>query len=117
MRKILLVVYQAPCGSIWVNEGFRTVFGMYGEDIDPAILLMDEAVIAVGKETEPKKLGLLPLKMVQKYIKKYETKVYVVKEDLEKYMVKEIDEGYNPEIISLDEVKKLVHSADFVIFM
>jgi len=117
MKRILFVIYQSPCGSIWVNEGFRTAFGMYGEDLEPSILLMDEAVVSVAKETEPKKLGLLSLKMVQKYLKKYETRIYVVDEDLKKYKVKEIDEGYNPEIISLEKIKEIIHSNDFVIFM
>jgi len=55
--------------------------------------------------------------MVQKYLKKYETRIYVVDEDLKKYKVKEIDEGYNPEIISLEKTKEIIHSNDFVIFM
>jgi len=117
MKKVLFVVYQAPCGSVWVNEGFRTAFGMYAEDIEPELLLMDEAVVTLAKETEPKKLGLLSLKMVQRYIKKYEMKVYGVKEDLEKYKIREIDENYLAEIISKDKVKEITKEKDLVVFM
>ncbi|MFU2158550.1 intracellular sulfur oxidation protein [Caldisericum sp. AR60] len=117
MKKLLFIVYQAPCGSIWVNELFRTAFGMYGEDLEPNVLLMEEASITIGKGTEPQKLGLFPIKIVQGYISKYETKVYAVKEDLESFNIKDIDENYKAEIIPMKQVKELVHSSDFVIFM
>jgi len=117
MKEVLFVVFHAPCGSIWVNETFRTAFGMYGEDIEPSILLMDEASITLGKETEPQKLGCFPIKVVQRYLDKYGTKVYAVKEELERFDVKDIDENYKAEIIPMEKVKELVHSCDFVIFM
>jgi len=57
-KMILFVVYQAPAGSIWVNERFRTALGMYGEDIEPAVLLVEEATVALSKKTKPECLGL-----------------------------------------------------------
>jgi tRNA 2-thiouridine synthesizing protein C len=117
MKKVLFVVYQAPVGSIWVNEAFRTTFGMYGEDIEPAILLMDEAVTAIAERNEPERVGLLPVKIVKKYIKKYGTEVYAVKEDLEKFKVEEINQECLAKVIPISEVKALARSCDFVIFM
>ncbi len=117
MKKVLFVVYQAPYGSVWPNEAFRTAFGMYAEDIEPEILLMDGAVVSIAKDAKPENLGLLSLKMVQRYIKKYELKVYAVSEDLERYNVKEIDEGYMAEIIPYTKLKDLAHEKDLVIFM
>ena len=67
-KKVLFVVYQAPVGAIWVNETFRSAFGMYGEDIAPAVLLMDAAVTTLSTDTSPESLGLLPVKMVQRYL-------------------------------------------------
>jgi tRNA 2-thiouridine synthesizing protein C len=116
MKKVLFVIYQAPCGSIWPNEGFRSAFGMYGEDIEPEVLLIDQAVIAVAQETEPKKLGLFSLKMVQRYIDRYETKVYVDKASLEKFKVKDIDPDYQAEIIDHQQMVDLVHDKDLVIY-
>ncbi len=117
MKRVLFIVYQAPVGSIWVNEAFRTTFGMYGEDIEPAIVLMDEAVTAIAKRNEPERVGLLPVKIVEKYIKKYGTEVYAVKEDLEKFNVTEVDEGCMAKQIPLSDVENLVKESDFVIFM
>jgi tRNA 2-thiouridine synthesizing protein C len=116
MKKVLFVIYQAPCGSIWPNEGFRSAFGMYGEEIEPEVLLIDQAVIAVAQETEPKKLGLFSLKMVQRYIGRYETKVYVDKASLDKFKVKEIDPDYQAEIIDHQQMVDLVHDKDLVIY-
>lgn len=116
MKKVLFVIYQAPCGSIWPNEGFRSAFGMYGEEIEPEVLLIDQAVIAVAQETEPKKLGLFSLKMVQRYIVRYETKVYVDKASLDKFKVKEIDPDYQAEIINHQQMVDLVHDKDLVIY-
>ncbi len=117
MKKVLFVVYQAPVGAIWVNEAFRTAFGMYGEDIEPAVLLMDEAVTAIAERNAPERVGLLPVKIVKKYIDKYGTEVYAVEEDLEKYHVKEIDTGCKAKIVSLDSAKRIIRDCDFVIFM
>jgi len=116
-KKLLFVVYQSPVGSIWVNEAFRTAFGMYGEDLEPAVLLMHEAVVAVSKNCRPECLGLLPVSMVKRYLARYGTPVYVVKEDLEKFKVKELDEEYKPILVSREELSKMFHEYDRVIFM
>lgn len=117
MKKVMYVIYQAPCGTIWPNEGFRSAFGMYGEDIEPVVLFIDQGVISVAQETEPKKLGLFSLKMVQRYIKRYDTQIYAEKESLEKYQVKEIDPEYHVEILSKDQIKDLIHTQDTVLYI
>lgn len=116
-KKVLFVVYQSPVGSIWVNEGFRTAFGMYGEDIEPAVMLIDAATVALSKDTKPESLGLLSIKIVQRFIKRYKTPVYAVKEDLEKYNVKNVDEEYGAQFINKDELSDFFHQYDLVIFM
>lgn len=117
MKKILFVVYQSPVGSIWVNEAFRTAFGMYGEDIEPSVLLINEACTALAKDSKPENLGLLPIKMVQKFIDRYETSVLTVKEDLEKYCVKILDDGFKAKILEKKDLDALFHDNEFVIFM
>ncbi|MEA4812639.1 MAG: hypothetical protein VB108_08735 [Anaerolineaceae bacterium] len=117
MKKILFVIYQAPCGSIWPNEGFRTAFGMYADDIEPEVLLIDQAVVALGLEAEPKKLGLLSIKMVQKYIGKYETKVLTEKESLEKYHVALLDEAYQAQVLDRASLQARLKQYDHVVFM
>ncbi len=117
MKKLLFVAYQSPVGSIWVNEAFRTAFGMYGEDLEPAVLLIDEACVAVGKNTKPELLGLLPLSICHRYIKNYGTLVYVLKEDLQRFKVKELEENFSPKIISRDDLSKFFQEFDHVVFM
>lgn len=117
MKKILFVIYHAPVGSIWANEGFRTTFGMYADDVEPEVLLIDQAVITVARETEPQKLGLLSIKMVQKYIEKYDTKVLVEKESLKKYLVTDLDEAYHAEVLSRAELQTRLPQYDHVVFI
>ncbi|WP_041083073.1 intracellular sulfur oxidation protein [Thermotoga profunda] len=117
MKKLLFVVYQSPVGSIWVNEAFRTTFGMYGEDLEPAVLMIDEACVALSKKTKPESLGLLPLSICHRYIKSYGTPVYAVREDLEKFKVGELDENFQAEIISRNDLEEFLHKFDYVIFM
>ena len=117
MKKILFIIYQAPGGSIWPNEGFRTAFGMYADEVEPEVLLIDGAAIAVARETEPKKLGLLSIKMVQKYISKYGTKVLVEKESLEKYQVTDLDKAYQAETLSRAELQNRLPEYDHIVFM
>lgn len=116
-KKILFVVYQSPIGSIWTNEVFRTAFGMYGEDIDPSILIMDEASVGLSENTKPEKLNLLPLNIVHRFIKKYETNVYGVKEHINKYHVDNIDSHYNVKILNEKDLNMLFHNFDIVIYM
>ena len=117
MKKVLFVIYHAPCGTIWPNEGFRTAFGMYGEEIEPEVLFITQGVISLAKDTEPSKIGLFSLKMVQKYIHKYDTKVFAEKESLEKFKVHELDVNFHAEILSRGQIEVKLHSNDFVIFM
>lgn len=94
-KKVLFVVYQPPVGSVWVNEAFRTAFGMYGEDVEPALLLVNEGVVALARECKPERLGLLSVKMVQRYVKRYGTPIYAVGEDLDAYGVRDVDERFS----------------------
>ncbi len=116
MKKVLFVSYLPAAGSIYVNETFRTAFGMYGEDIEPSILLMEESVVALNKNYAPEKIGLLPIKTVHRYIKRYGTKVYAVKEDVEKWKV-EIGDEWQVEMLPKEKLSDFVHDFDLVIFM
>jgi len=117
VKKLLFVAYQSPVGSIWVNEVFRTAFGMYGEDLEPAVLLLDEACVALSKNTKPEMLGLLPLSICHRYIKNYGTEVYVVKEDLENFKVRELDGNFSATIIDKGSLPEFFHQFDHVVFM
>jgi len=118
MKRVLFAVYTSPAGSIWINETFRSIFGMYGQDIEPVALLLNEAVLAVHTNCKPEQCGVLPLSITFRYIEKYQTKVYAVKEDLERYDIKEneIDPHWNLQVISKSELAKFIHSFDNVIF-
>ncbi len=116
-KKVVFVVYQAPVGSIWVNEAFRTAFGMYGEDLEPAVLLMDAAVVTLSQETCPEKCGLLPVKMVQRFVKRFETPVYAVREDMERFGVEDVDPGYQAQVLDKESLSEFFHGFDNVIFV
>jgi len=117
MKKVLFVVYHSPCGTVWPNEGFRTAFGMYGEDIEPEVLFIDQGVISLAQESDPAKAGLFPLKIVQKYLKKYDTAVYVEQESLERYRVPSLDPEYHTTVLTRDQIRDFVHEKDFVVYM
>ncbi|OAA21129.1 hypothetical protein [Kosmotoga sp. DU53] len=116
MKKVLFVSYLPAPGSIFVNEAFRTAFGMYGEDIEPSILLMRDSVVALNKDYAPEKLGLLPIKIVHRYIKRYGTKVYAVEKDILDRKV-EVGEEWEIELISEEKLPDFMKDFDFVIFM
>ncbi len=116
MKKVLFISYLPAPGSIFVNETFRTAFGMYGEDIEPVVLLMEDSVVALGENYSPESLGLLTIKTVHRYIDRYETKVMAVKEDVESRKVK-IGPDWNVDLIPKSDLVDLVHDFDLVIFM
>jgi len=116
-KKVLFVVYQAPVGAIWVNETFRSAFGMYADDVEPTVLLMDAAVIALSSNTCPESLGLLPVSTVQRYVRRYETEVLAVAEDVEQYQVTEIADAFGVKMVPEASLCEMFHSYDNVIFM
>lgn len=117
MKKILFAAYQSPVGSIWVNEVFRSAFGMVAEDLEPSVLLLHEAVVGLSTDTKPELLGLFPLSMVQRYIARYGIGVYAVKDDIERFRVREIDPGYQAQLLSKSDLPDFLHRFDQVIFM
>lgn len=116
-KKVLFVCYQSPVGAIWPNESFRTAFGMYGEDIEPAVMLLRHAVTVLSKDVSPESLGLLPIKIVQRFVKRYETPVFALKEDIERFNIREIDEEYGATLIDEKSLSEFFHQYDYVIFM
>ena len=116
-KKVLFVVYQAPVGSIWVNETFRSAFGMYADDVEPEVLLMDAAVVTLSADTCPESLGLLPVSNVQRYVRRYETSVLAVKEDVERFRVSNVAEAFSVTMVPGASLCELFHSYDSVIFM
>ncbi len=116
MKKVLFISYLPAMGSIYVNEVFRTAFGMYGEDIEPSVLLMEDSVVALNKDYKPETLNLLPIKTVHRYLQRYGTKVYAVEEDLKERKV-EIGQEWNVDIVKREELPDFVHGFDLVIFM
>ncbi len=117
MKKILFAAYQSPVGSIWVNEVFRSAFGMVAEELEPSVLLLNEAVVGLAAETKPELMGLFPLKMVQRYISRYGIGVYAVKEDIDRFRVRDIDPGFQAQLLPTTEMSDFLHRFDQVIFM
>ncbi|HZL82438.1 MAG TPA: DsrE family protein [Candidatus Deferrimicrobium sp.] len=118
MKSVLFVAYQSPAGSIWINETFRSAFGMYGEELEPVVLFMGEAVLAVRANCKPEQLGCLPLSITFKYIARYKTKVVAVNEDLERFAIAEdgIEPSWNVTRISESELPDFMHAFDKVVF-
>ena len=116
MKKVLFVSYLPAVGSIYVNETFRTAFGMYAEDVEPSIILMMDSVVALNEGYSPERIGLLTIKTVHRYLKRYGTRVYAVREDLESRRV-DVESAWNVEILKREELSDFFHSFDTVIFM
>lgn len=118
MKKVLFIVYNSPAGSIWINEAFRSAFGMYGEDVEPAVMLVKDAVLALRSTCKPELLGCLSLSLLDKYLDKYNTPVYALKEDLEHFNIKqeEIDKRWKIlQFVSKDDIPNFLHSFDRVV--
>lgn len=117
MKKVLFLVYNSPVGSIWINEAFRSAFGMYGEDLEPAVMFVQDAVLAVRSTCKPEILGCLSLSILEKYLDRYQTPVYAIKEDLEYFNIKqeEINPMWKLQTISKSDLPNFLHSFDKVV--
>ncbi len=118
MKKVLFIAYNSPSGSIWINEAFRSAFGMYGEDVEPAVMFVQDAVLALRSACKPELLGCLSLSLLDKYLNNFNTAVYALKEDIEYLNIKqeEIDKRWKVlQFVSKDDLPDFLHSFDRVI--
>ena len=116
MKKVLFITYLPPIGTIYVNEAFRVAFGMYGEEIEPAVLLMRDSTVALNQDFAPEKFGLLSFQTVHRCIKRYETKVYAVQEDIKLRKIR-IGDIWNVELISQADLDSFIKSFQLVVFI
>jgi len=108
-RKILLVIKSSPYGSLVAAEGFRIATAMVAMDILPKLLFMDDGVHYLLKNQRPAAAGLHSnyerLKTLADLVGLYALRDSMVKRNLK---IVEFDESFNVELLSKDEVAKLI---------
>lgn len=114
MRKLLLIIRNAPYGTANVGEGLRAAIALAGMDMDTTVVLMDDAVFAALKGQEAEAIGMNSLGEVIESAKKYGAKPYVHSESLQQRSIDK-DDLINVEIIDTVSVANLIHEADATI--
>ena len=61
MKKVAILIRQAPYGSIYPVEGYRAIMGLKLFDVDVHVLFADDGVYALAKGQNPGKLDMKPL--------------------------------------------------------
>ena len=61
MNKAIVLMRQAPYGSVYTAEGFRSVMGIAIFEVDVSLAFVDDGVYALVKDQNPQKLDMKPL--------------------------------------------------------
>lgn len=61
MNRAVVLMRQAPYGSVYTAEGFRSVMGIGIFEMDVVLAFVDDGVYALVKDQNPEKLDMRPL--------------------------------------------------------
>ena len=60
-NKVAVLMRQAPYGSIYTAEGFRSIMGIGVFEMDVRVIFVDDGVYALAKGQDPSGLGMKSL--------------------------------------------------------
>ncbi len=77
-KQVAVLMRQAPYGSVYTAEGFRTLMGLAVFEMEIQVVFMDDGVYALKKNQRPAKLDMKPLGEGFPQLSEFETvKMYV----------------------------------------
>ena len=60
-NSVAIVMRNAPYGSVYTAEGFRTIMGIAVFEMDISVVFMDDGVFALLKDQNPAQFDMKPL--------------------------------------------------------
>ena len=72
-NRVAVLIRQAPYGSVYTAEGFRTLMGIAVFEMDIQVIFMDDGVYALKKNQHPDKLDMKPLGEGFPQLREFET--------------------------------------------
>jgi tRNA 2-thiouridine synthesizing protein C len=115
-NQVVVLMRQAPYGSVYTAEGFRTLMGVAVFEMDIQVIFMDDGVYALKKNQRPAKLDMKPLGEGFVQLSEFETvKVYVHDVSLAERGLMPDDLVMAAEIVDSAQVAQILDAAGAVL--
>jgi tRNA 2-thiouridine synthesizing protein C len=115
-NQVAVLMRQAPYGSVYTAEGFRTLMGVAVFEMEINVVFMDDGVYALKKNQRPEKLDMKPLGEGFPMLSEFETvKIYVHDESLTERGLTPDDLVMPAEVINSVQVAQILDAAGAVL--
>ena len=125
--KMMILVREAPHGSIYVQEAIEVMFIMASFDMDLSIVFLDDGVYAVREGQDTSEMGIKGFSASLGALADWDVKnVYVDEQSMKDRNMgadqlisvgedEDTEETVYPKVLSADELKKMMHEQDTVL--
>ncbi len=114
MKRIVILSTKPPYGSSINAEGFRSALGLVFSEFIVDIVLIEDGIYALMKNQSPQEMKMKSLGEVYQNISQFNINLYADKDSVDTRNLNK-DELIPAQLLSTDEMKSKINSADAVI--
>lgn len=116
MDTVAILMRQAPYGSVYTAEGFRTIMGIAVFEMDISVVFLDDGVYALLTGQNPSKLDMKPLGDGFPMLRDFDVeKFYVHDESLAERGLTTEDLVMDVEVVDGAQIAEILESAGKVL--
>ncbi|MGQ9465207.1 MAG: DsrE family protein [bacterium] len=114
MKKIVILSTKPPYGSSISAEAFRAGLGLAFSEMQVDLILIGDGVYGAIKDQSPAKLQMKPISDIYNNIADYKISLFLLEDSIQERNL-QIEQLVNANIISCEELKKMITNADVVL--
>ncbi len=114
MKKVVILSTKPPYGSSISAEAFRAGLGLAFSETQVDLILIGDGVYGAIKGQSPAKLQMKPISEVYNNITDYNINLFLVEDSIQMRNL-DFEELVKANIISYEELKKMINNADVVL--
>lgn len=114
VKKVLIIVKDAPYGSVFAAEALRAGIAFAGMDLDTNLIFIDDGIFCLMKKQKPEVFGMTGLAEGFDNANEFGLKIFAHKESLSRRSVKAKD-VIRIKTITDNEIRELIEESDVII--
>lgn len=114
MKKVIILSTKPPYGSSISAEAFRAGLGLAFSEIQVNLILVGDGVYGAIKDQSPTKIQMKPISEIYNNITDYKINLFLLADSIQERKL-QIEQLVKANIISCEELKKLITNADVVL--
>lgn len=114
MKKVVILSTKPPYGSSISAEAFRAGLGLAFSETQVDLILVGDGVYGAIKDQSPIKLQMKPISEVYNNIADYNINLFLIEDSIQEKNLN-IEQLVKSNIISYEELKKMINNADVIL--